>query len=63
MSTLIGNPAPAFDLACMLVIAALGLLFAATRYWGPGRWMFLLLILAMGVLHRAVFTVARRGGA
>jgi hypothetical protein len=44
---------------CMLLIAAIGLLLAATRYWGRGRWLFVLLIVAMGALHRAVFAVAR----
>lgn len=48
-------------LACMLLIAAFAVILAATRNWGRGRWLFVLLVLAMGMLHRAIFTAARMG--
>lgn len=48
-------------LACMLFIAAFAVILAATRHWGRGRWLLVLLILAMGMLHRAIFTAARMG--
>ena len=38
-------------LACMLLIAVLGLLFAVTRSWGKDEWLLALLVLTLTAVY------------